>query len=452
VTNSNSIFPLIPYILLPKHLSMKKFILISLAMWSSLLAIGQTNVQWVNMVNTRVDGNSLIKTGSNGWNGGASSSQQLAAATDGYAEILVNQEDTHRFFGLSANDASVHFTDIDFALFLLSNQSIRIYELGSYKGSYGEYKRGDKMKIERVGRQVKYLKNGIVLYTSTNTSNSSLVVDATIYHQGGAVENATVSFGDNTTACTDADNDGVCQADDCDDNNGQIPAAPGTACNDNNPNTEDDVILADGCTCRGIIPSCTDADNDGVCQADDCDDSNANIPTTPNSLCNDNNSTTENDRIQSDGCTCAGTPIQTNDGNETNSGLWTQGTNKIYQEGKVLIGPANTTVPGAYNLYVTQGILSERVRVTPTTGNWADYVFEEDYPLNSLQFVERHVKTNKHLPNVPAAATVEKEGIDLGNMDATLLRQIEELWLHTIELNKKVDSLQEEIKRLKNKE
>ena len=44
---------------------------------------------------------------------------------------------------------------------------------------------------------------------------------------------------------------------------------------------------------------------------------------------------------------------------------------------------------------------------------------------------------------------MEKEGFDLSKMDATLLRQIEELWLHTIELNKKVQSLEEEIKRLK---
>jgi len=126
--------------------------------------------------------------------------------------------------------------------------------------------------------------------------------------------------------------------------------------------------------------------------------------------------------------------------------------NKIHNAGKVLIGPANTAVPGAYNLYVTKGILTERVRVSQTSGNWADYVFAKDYPLNSIPYVEQHIKTNKHLPNVPSAATVEKEGIDLGNMDATLLRQIEELWLHTIELNKKVQLLEEELQQLRGEE
>lgn len=54
---------------------------------------------------------------------------------------------------------------------------------------------------------------------------------------------------------------------------------------------------------------CTDNDGDGVCQPDDCDDNNPNVPATAGSSCNDNNSNTTNDIIQSDGCTCAGTPI-----------------------------------------------------------------------------------------------------------------------------------------------
>ncbi len=54
---------------------------------------------------------------------------------------------------------------------------------------------------------------------------------------------------------------------------------------------------------------CTDNDNDGVCLAEDCDDNNANIPAPVGSTCNDGNSNTTNDVIQADGCTCAGTPV-----------------------------------------------------------------------------------------------------------------------------------------------
>jgi N-acetylneuraminic acid mutarotase len=108
-------------------------------------------------------------------------------------------------------------------------------------------------------------------------------------------------------ACTDADNDGVCADADCDDNNALIPTTPGTTCNDGNPATINDVIQADGCTCQGQIACIVDADNDGVCADADCDDNNAAIPTTPGTACNDGNPNTTNDVIQADGCTCAGT-------------------------------------------------------------------------------------------------------------------------------------------------
>ncbi len=57
----------------------------------------------------------------------------------------------------------------------------------------------------------------------------------------------------------DADNDGVCAQNDCNDNDaaiGEIQEA-GTGCDDEDSTTENDVILTDGCTCEGtpISPS-----------------------------------------------------------------------------------------------------------------------------------------------------------------------------------------------------
>lgn len=278
----------------------------------------------------------------------------------------------------------------------------------------------------------------------------------------GAVPNLKVGFDvDCVHVCPDGDNDGVCTSVDCDDTDATIPTQPGTACDDGNPTSINDLIQSDGCTCQGTptsllgycVPNisnddkyisgvflqgggishtsgneggyrdftsevapgnvtksatytlnlqktsepdlnfywgvwidynqdgdfedaneqvlskgsvsedlysssitidanaltgntvmrvylkryissdpipcgnddnveadaedyllnisdtggCTDADNDGVCAADDCDDNDATIPATPGTACNDGDATTTNDVIQADGCTCQGT-------------------------------------------------------------------------------------------------------------------------------------------------
>jgi len=111
---------------------------------------------------------------------------------------------------------------------------------------------------------------------------------------------------------------------------------------------------------------------------------------------------------------------------------------------------AGKTFPGNYKLYVRGGILTERVKVAVyNTGDWSDYVFAKDYNLKSLQDVEAFVKENKHLPNVPSAEKMVKNGNDLHKTDAVLLEKIEELFLHTIEQQKQIEALKEEIKQLK---
>jgi hypothetical protein len=127
---------------------------------------------------------------------------------------------------------------------------------------------------------------------------------------------------------------------------------------------------------------------------------------------------------------------------------------RIYNNGAVAIGDVSMTtpnigtpsLPNGYRLYVQYGILTEQVRVAlSTTGDWSDYVFAKDYNLMPLNRVADYVKKNSHLPGVPSAEDVKKEGIDLGSMDATLLKKIEELTLYVIQQNQRIDEMQKKI-------
>ncbi len=103
-----------------------------------------------------------------------------------------------------------------------------------------------------------------------------------------------------------------------------------------------------------------------------------------------------------------------------------------------------------YKLFVEKGIRTELLRVD-LQGDWSDYVFEDDYELKSIAEVQDYVKTYKHLPGMPSAAEVGEKGINVAEMDALLLRQLEEIWLHLMELQEENEALKAEVEHLKSK-
>ena len=106
-------------------------------------------------------------------------------------------------------------------------------------------------------------------------------------------------------------------------------------------------------------------------------------------------------------------------------------------EGAVIIGSEVNKIPAGYNLFVSKGIMTEKVRVAiKNSEDWSDKVFDKGYKLSSLPEVNQYIKTNKHLPGIPAAVDVVQHGIDVGKMDAMLLGKIEELTLYSIQLEK----------------
>jgi len=109
------------------------------------------------------------------------------------------------------------------------------------------------------------------------------------------------------------------------------------------------------------------------------------------------------------------------------------------------IGTSDTK---GYRLAVAGNMVAESVAVK-LQGTWPDYVFAKDYQLPSLSETEKHINEKGHLPGIPTAQEVKANGINVGEMNAKLLKKIEELTLYLIGLDKKVNTLSGENKELK---
>lgn len=113
--------------------------------------------------------------------------------------------------------------------------------------------------------------------------------------------------------------------------------------------------------------------------------------------------------------------------------------------GNVGIGTENTS---GYKLAVNGFIRAKEIRIN--TG-WADYVFDKAYQLKPLSEVEQYIKDNNHLPDIPAASVLQKEGVDVSDMQTKMMAKIEELTLYLIEANKTINTLQQRIEAVEKK-
>lgn len=131
--------------------------------------------------------------------------------------------------------------------------------------------------------------------------------------------------------------------------------------------------------------------------------------------------------------------------------LYNKDASKLYmfwkQDGNVGIG---TTNPGSFKLAVDGKVWAKEVQVALTNPG-PDYVFEKDYNLMRLEETKAYIDANKHLPGVPSAKEMEKNGVQLGEMNMMLLKKVEELTLYLIEQQNKIREQDELLKALEKK-
>ncbi|HET9430090.1 MAG TPA: hypothetical protein VFO70_02880 [Chitinophagaceae bacterium] len=126
-------------------------------------------------------------------------------------------------------------------------------------------------------------------------------------------------------------------------------------------------------------------------------------------------------------------------------------TAKLHVNGNMVIGGSAVNPATGYSLSIDGRVICEEARVQNNV-DWPDYVFRENYKLLPLDQLEKIIREQGHLPNIPPASIVKKEGFDLGGMNARLLEKIEELTLYILQLENKNKDFENRLKKLENKD
>ena len=118
-------------------------------------------------------------------------------------------------------------------------------------------------------------------------------------------------------------------------------------------------------------------------------------------------------------------------------GVWAK------SSGQVSMGSTGQTATG-YVLSVEGKAIATEFKVQ-AVASWPDYVFDQAYKLMPLADVKKYIDQHKHLPRIPSAAEIEKQGIELGDMNKKLVEKIEELTLYVVQLQEQIDDLKKHL-------
>lgn len=102
-------------------------------------------------------------------------------------------------------------------------------------------------------------------------------------------------------------------------------------------------------------------------------------------------------------------------------------------------------------MYGNQGYIWAKEVSLELINPYPDYVFDKEYQLMEINELEAFIKENKHLPNVPSASKIEKNGLELGESNRLLMEKIEELTLYVIQLKKENMELSQKVKDINEK-
>ena len=114
---------------------------------------------------------------------------QSLLAGDGAVEFTAGDAATHRMLGLSKGSTSNSYEEIDFAVYL-AGATFYVWENNVNRGNFGSYATTDRLKVTVSSGVVRYYRNGILFYTSTQALAYPLLVDTSLYNTGANLKDA----------------------------------------------------------------------------------------------------------------------------------------------------------------------------------------------------------------------------------------------------------------------
>lgn len=148
----------------------------------------------------------------------------------------------------------------------------------------------------------------------------------------------------------------------------------------------------------------------------------------------------DNLRLWSDG----GSSHIESSGDENGLYLRSNGADKIVLSSNVGVGTDNTK---GYKLAVAGNAIAESMTIK-VHSQWPDYVLKRSYILPSLSNVQTFINKNGHLPDIPAASVLEKDGLNLGELVQLQMKKIEELTLYILQQQRAIKGQAEQISKI----
>ncbi|WP_291967948.1 hypothetical protein [Maribacter sp.] len=163
---------------------------------SSLTTNGIAITDMILTGSMNYNGMQLTKTATAGWNAqGYSTAQSIDPTIGGHLDWTADQSNKYVMIGLSTTPhTSASYTNLDYAMYMVTNSNIQIRENGASLGYVSGYSAGDRLSIniDCLGN-VTYLRNDIVIFSSSKKATNPLYFDSSFHSVDASISNITMT-------------------------------------------------------------------------------------------------------------------------------------------------------------------------------------------------------------------------------------------------------------------